>query len=336
MSANYLVLFIVEGLQDLSPALRIGDRNVSYITDISEYAKYVLKTEMGEAFNKLWSSLGLPCIEINVQAENEEFAIKKAWGPARRIVNALSLVEFEKQNVISVSYKNSPNLLPNVLIANMDEDTPTLNVRQYIPTGLIRFTLGELVEKARNFNNNIVRRIEQLMPSSLWIEGKSDDEVTKRFTHSLQWYSAAMNQQEIEFRFIAMWFALESMVIESIRTDHKKRKMTNRLNKLFFKHNSVELEPSEVEKLWNLRTDIVHEALSGFLERGGGLVSAGHINVVKYLYFIVILFALDMLPNNYSLTSMWSNLEMYSPSINIKYSDMPLYHDALDMFQHLQ
>ncbi len=336
MIHNYMVVFIVHGFEDLSPALKIGDRGVTYITDVGEYARHVLKTEMGEAFNKLWGSSGLPCIQIDVQAEDEDSAIKKAWGPAKRIVNALSLVEFEQQNAISMDYRNSPNLLPNILVANLDEATPTLDVGYYIPKGLIRFSVGKLREKAREFNNKVVRHIEKLMPPELWLYEKGDDEVTKRLAHSLQWYSVAMNQQEIEFRFIAMWFGLESMVIESIKTGHKRQKLKDRLGKLYFKHNSEELEPSSIEKLWSLRTDIVHEALSGFFERGGGLVSAGHINNIKYLYFIVILFVLDMLPNNYSLSLMWKNLATYKPSMNTKISDVPLYLDVLDMFRYSQ
>ena len=139
-----------------------------------------------------------------------------------------------------------------------------------------------------------------------------------------------------EFRFIATWVALESLVIESIKTENKKRKILNRLPKLYVKHNSEEINPNIVGELWELRTKIVHEARSGFMEDSNYLISATHINLVKYFYFLAILFILDTLEGNTSVNQVWQKLVDYTPSINIKYENMPRYFDYTGMFMYWQ
>ena len=53
--SNYMVVFIVDGLRKFEPALEIGDRQITYITDLGNHAKEELKMEMGEGvFNRLW------------------------------------------------------------------------------------------------------------------------------------------------------------------------------------------------------------------------------------------------------------------------------------------
>lgn len=330
-----MVVFILDGLRKFDPTLQIGDKHITYITDLSDYAKEKLKIEMGEdLFNKLWRSSEIPCIQIYVDADDERSAIKKAWINAKQITNALSLIEFDQPNAISIAHKHSPNIIPNVLVADMKEETPSLKFGHYTPRGLMRINLGSLGDKGRGFNESVVRHIERLMPSIIWGNGELEDELVRRLVHSLHWYSTAMNQQEKEFRFIAIWFALESLVIESTETPGKKRKIVNKLPKLFVKHNSEEISLNHVEELWELRTEIVHEARSGFMEDRNISISATHIKLVKYFYFLAILFVLDTSEGNTSVNQIWQKLADYTPSINIKYEDMPTYVDYVDMFEH--
>ena len=118
-------------------------------------------------------------------------------------------------------------MVRNVLIANMEEETPSLKTEHYTPPGLMRINLGQLGEKAKNFNESVIRHIEELMPPVMWGNTEFENSLSKRILHSLHWYATAMNQQEKEFRFIAIWFALESLVIESIKTNNKKTKIVN-------------------------------------------------------------------------------------------------------------
>ncbi len=238
---KYMVVFIVDGLRKFEPALEIGDRQITYITDLDDHAKEELKLEMGEnLFNRLWGASSISCIQIYVDADDEKSAIKKAWVNAKQVTNALSLLEFD-QRAISISHKDSPSIIPNVLVANMEEEPVSLKIGHYTPPGLMRINLGELEQKAKDFNENIVRHIEKLMPSVIWCRSEFENDLIKRLAHSLHWYTVAMNQQEDEFRFIAIWFALESVVIESIKTEHKKKRITNRLPKLYAKHNAQEI-----------------------------------------------------------------------------------------------
>ncbi len=222
--SNYMVVFVVDGLRKFEPALEIGDKQITYITDLGDYAKEELKVEVGESlFDRLWGSSAIPCIQIYIDAQDEKSAIMKAWINAKQITNALSLMEFDQQNAISIAHKHSPNIIPNVLVANMDEETPSLKFGHYTPPGLMRINLGELGAKAKDFNESIVRHIEKLMPPIIWCNREIENDLIKRLVHSLHWYAIAMSQQEKEFRFIASWFALESLAIESIQTLHKKR-----------------------------------------------------------------------------------------------------------------
>jgi len=334
---NYMVIFIVDGLRKFEPPIEIGDRRISYFTEFSDDAKKQLKNEMGEdLFNRLWNSERINCVQIDIQAEDETSAIKNAWINARRITNALSLIEFDQPNTISIAFRHSPKIIPNVLIANKDKEPLSVKFGHYTPPGLMHINLSELGEKAKIFNENIIRHIEKLIPSILWFTGDLDNTLTKRLVHSLYWYSTAMNQMEREFRFIASWFALESLVIESIQTENKKRKLVYRLPILFLKHNGQEINKEEIEDLWELRTKVVHEAISGFMEIEHALISAGHINQVKYFYLLCILFILDTLNDTTSIEDTWRNLKDYTPSINIKYEDLPLHFDYLDMFMYHQ
>jgi hypothetical protein len=109
---NYMVVFIVDGLRKFEPALEIGDNQITYITDLDAHAKKELEVEMGkDLFDKLWGSSAISCIQIYVDAADEESAIKKAWINAKQITNALSLMEFDQQNAISIVHKHSPNII---------------------------------------------------------------------------------------------------------------------------------------------------------------------------------------------------------------------------------
>jgi len=332
-----MVVFIVDGLRKFDPALEIGGKQITYITDMDAHTKEELKIEMGkDLFDKLWGSSVISCIQIHIDADNEKSAIKKAWINAKQITNALSLMEFDQQNAISIVHKHSPNIIPNVLVADMDAASHSLKFWHYTPPGLMLLNVGELGAKAKDFNEGIVRHIEKLMPAVIWCNREFEDDLIKRLVHSLHWYAVAMNQREKEFRFIAIWFALESLVIESIQTENKKRKIVNRLPKLYAKHNSEEISQSHVEELWELRNKIVHEARTGFMEDRNYLISATHINLVKYFYFLTVLFILDTLEGNTSVSQIWQKLVDYTPSINIKYENMPTYVDCKDMFSSRQ
>jgi hypothetical protein len=335
--SNYMVVFIVDSLRKFEPALEIGDRQITYITDLGNNAKKELQIELGEdLFGRLWGSSGISCVQIYVDAQDEASAIKKAWINAKQITNALSLIEFDQQNAISIAYKHSSNIIPNVLVANMEEETPSLKIGHYTPPGLMRINLGQLGEKAKDFNESIIRHIEKRMPPVMWGNTEFENSLSKRILHSLHWYAVAMNQQEKEFRFIAIWFALESLVIESIQTPNKKKKIVNRIPKLYIKHNSEEISQNHIEELWQLRNKIVHEARSGFMEDIDGLISAKHINLVRYFYLITVLFILDTLESNTSISQTWQKLTAYTPSINIKHDTMPIYVDYTDMFRSRQ
>jgi hypothetical protein len=335
--SNYMVVFLIDGLRKFEPALEIGDKQITYITDLSAHAKEELKIEVGkDLFDRLWRSSVLSCIQIHINADDEKSAIKKAWINAKQITNALSLMEFDQQDAISIVHKHGPNIILNVLVADMDEETPSLKLWHYTPPGLMILSLGEFGAKARDFNENIVRHIEKLMPTVIWCNREFEENPIKRLVHSLHWYAIAMNQQEKEFRFIAIWVALESLVVESIKTTNKKRKIVNRLPKLYVKHNSEEISHSQVGELWELRSKIVHEARSGFMEDSNYLISAAHINLVKYFYFLAALFVLDTLEGNTSVSQVWRKLVDYTPSINIKYANMPRYFDYKDMFMSRQ
>jgi len=289
-----------------------------------------------ELFDKLWRSSVISCIQIYIDADDEKSAIKKAWINAKQITNALSLMEFDQQDAISIVHGHSPNIIPNVLVADMDEVTPSLKLGHYTPPGLMLLNVAELGAKAKDFNESIVRHIEKLMTSVIWCTREFEDDLIQRLVHSLHWYAIAMNQQEKEFRFIAIWFALESLVIESIKTANKKRKIVNSLPKIYVKHNSQEISQSGVEELWELRTKIVHEARTGFMEDRNYLISATHINLVKYFYFLTVLFILDTLEGNTSVSQIWQKLPNYTPSITIKYENMPTYVDYAHMFRFPQ
>lgn len=330
-----MVVFIVDGLRKFEPALEIGNKQITYITDMDAQAKEELRMEMGkDLFDKLWGSSAISCIQIYIDAADEESAIKKAWINAKQITNALSLMEFDQQNAISIVHEHSPNIIPNVLVADMDKETHSLKFGHYTPPGLMLLNVGELGAKAKDFNESIIRHIEKLMPAVIWCNRELEDNLIKRLIHSLHWYAIAMNQQEKEFRFIAIWFALESLVIESIQTKHKKRTIVNTLPKLYVKHNSEEINHSHVGELWELRTKIVHEARSGFMEDSNYLISATHINLVKYFYFLAVLFILDTLESNTSVSQIWQKLADYTPSINITYENMPTYFDYGAMFRY--
>jgi len=335
--SNYMVAFIVDGLREFEPALEIGDRKITYITDLSAHAKEELRIEMGkDLFDKLWGSSVISCIQVHIDADDERSAIKKAWINAKQVTDALSLVGFDKQDAISFAYKRSPSILPNVLVADMDEDPHSLAFGHYSPPGLVQLNVGESGAKAKDFNETIVRHIEKLMPAVIWCNRKFENDLIKRLIHSLHWHAIAMNQQEKEFRFIATWFALESLVIESIQTEHKKRTIVNRLPKLYVKHNAEEISHSYIGELWELRNRIVHEARSGFMEDSNYLIPAVHINLAKYFYFLAVLFVLDELEGSTSVSQIWRKLTDYTPSVNIKYESMPTYLDYADLFMSRQ
>ena len=335
--SNYMVAFIVDGLREFEPGLQIGDKQISYITDLSPHAKEQLRIEMGkDLFDKLWKSSVIPCIRIHIDADDEKEAIKTAWTNAKQIANALSLVEFDQQDAMSMAYSHSPKIIPNVLVANMDEDSHSLDFANYTRSGLMRLSVGDFGTRAKAFNETVVRHIERLMPTIMWCNREFEDALMRRLVHSLHWYAIAMNQLEKELRFVAIWIALESLVIESIKTENKKRKIVSRLLKLYVKHNSEEVNDSVIEELWELRTRIVHEARSGFMEGSNYLISATDINLVKYFYFVAILFVLDRLEGNTSVSQVWQKLVDYAPSISIKYENMPRYLDYRDVFMSWQ
>ena len=107
--SNYMVVFMVDGIRKFEPALEIGNGQITYLTDIGNQAKEELKSEMGaDLFNRLCGASAISCIQIYTDAEDETSAIKKAWVNAKQVTNALSLLEFDRQNAISIDYKQSP------------------------------------------------------------------------------------------------------------------------------------------------------------------------------------------------------------------------------------
>ena len=331
--SSYIVIFILDGLRKFEPPLEIGNGRIIYLTDLSPRGKEELRTEIGkDLFDKLWASSAIPCIKVHIDADDEKAAIKKAWINARQITNALSLVEFDPQVDMYMAHTHSPKMLPNVLVANPEEQPQSLEFKHYTASGLMLLNTSESGTRAREFNETVVRHIERLMPAIMWCDRDCDDPLMRRLVHSLHWYATAMNQQEKELRFIGIWVALESLVIESIETQHKKRMVMNRLPKLCVKHTSEEINDSLIGELWELRTKIVHEARSGFMEDSDYLISATHINLAKYLYFLAILFVLDTLEGSTSVSQVWQRITDYRPSISIKYENMPRYLDYRDVF----
>ena len=205
--SKYMVAFILDGLRKFEPALEIGDKQITYITDLSADAKEKLKIEMGkDLFDKLWGSSAISCIQVHIDADDEESAIKEAWINAKQITNALSLVEFDQQDAISMAPKRSPNIIPNVLVADMDREPHLLKFGHYTPPGLMLFSVNEFGAKAKDFNETIVRHIEKLMPTIIWCNREFEEALIKRLVHSLHWYAIAMNQQEKEFGSVYTWF----------------------------------------------------------------------------------------------------------------------------------
>ncbi|MBE9515081.1 MAG: hypothetical protein IMY79_02965 [Chloroflexi bacterium] len=327
---NYKVAFLIEGFHDLSPGLVVGERHLTYVTELSEKARRCMQEEVGGRLEKLWTPAGIPCIAIDVQAPDERAAVKKAWPPAQRIADTLALVEFERVDAISLSTERSPRLLHNALVANLDDSPPTTKFSYYAPVALGCINLGTAVKAAKHFNERVVRHLEALMPGELLYAEPISRPVIRRLAHSLHWYSQGMNQPEIPLHFLATWVALESLVIEDTTTGGKGRKIVARLGFLVTKHTKEKPQNEALWSLWKLRSDIVHEGIGGILEPDAHQITAEHINQVRYLYFVTLLFLLDRQAGASSLADIWGNFRSYQPSVVIKPEDVPIFYHVVD------
>ena len=123
------------------------------------------------------------------------------------------------------------------------------------------------------------------------------------------------------------------MVIEDVKTRNKGRTLVNRLSSLVTKHTNVKPHEYDLWGLWKLRSGIVHEAIGGILERDTHQISAGNINQLRSLYFLALLFVLDLQAKASSLAEIWSNLKAYQPSLTITPDKVPLLVHVMDIFR---
>jgi hypothetical protein len=133
---------------------------------------------------------------------------------------------------------------------------------------------------------------------------------------------------------VCYWIGLESIVLKSSNSTSKKQKMLQRLSAVGMSHEAEVDWARVVSDLWEMRSDIVHEA--GGSAYDGGLfpeVRATDINNVKHLFFLALLYALEQRAAGVAFEELWSPkfLDNYSPGVVIRVAEVPYLFDALNL-----
>ena len=131
--SHYKVLYLVERGRDLKPQLEVAGYKLFYMTDLSDKAAKALQEELGPTtIDSLRVVEGIPCIAVDVQAGDDNDALRIAHRYASQVIQPFCLIEDEGPE-ISLSLSRPPAILPNALLANMDENPEAADFGYYVP-----------------------------------------------------------------------------------------------------------------------------------------------------------------------------------------------------------
>lgn len=321
--ARWRLAFLVRNARELDPQLEFGGTKLGDLT-LGPEARDRLASELNSMTPEALEINGyLPVVRVEVEAADLAEALQIGFRQATLSLEPYCLLVPEKQR-LDFS-RQRPMVLPNALVINQSVDPQTCDFAHYHGASVLRITLGDWLTDAQEFNHQVVRRIAELYPQSLFQAGAPRSELELRIGRAVHWYSQGEGQADLTMAFVCYWIGLEALVLKSSGSSQKEKHLTERINKIAGKHApDVDWQRAVVD-LWKKRSDVVHE---GFGASPSGLVpeiTAGDLNVVMNLFFMALLYAVEQHSKGVLLGDLWNprNADHYTPSVVIDPSRFP-------------
>jgi hypothetical protein len=321
--------FLVAHARNLEPPFVVSGQQLTPISVNTQDATAQFKEELGPGGAAALGDNGEAiAVVVSVEAPDDDQAIAAAYRQAKRVIEPFSLLEPQMEGINLARFR--PDVLPNALMVDKQADPPTAYFRYYDPSRLTRMNLGpDATSVTRDFNNDVVRRIGMLYPSTLVSTSEAPSPLDLRVARAVHWYSQAEGLSDETLVFVCYWIGLEALVLKSSNTTQKMTKIARRLDDLGLHHGDDIDWIDAAGRLWNKRADIVHEGFGVVHEALLPDVSAEDVSAARYLFVVTLLYVLEQRAKGVALGSLWDprHLDSYVPGVVFTYDRMPpLYH----------
>lgn len=305
--AAFRFAFLVRFGRQLEPELSLGGAALGKMMIGSDRAMAELAEHLKPLTLKELEVAGsIPVVIVDVQADAEDQALVAGFRQATICIEPYSLIAHEGEG-FDFS-RSRPTVLPHALLIDDcgDEEEAHVHLRYIDGPRLLRLNVGaDLVAKTRAFNTSVVREIGKLYPESLQHADRARTPLEARVARAIHWYAQAEGQPEITLAFVCYWIGLEALALKSSTSSNKRKTLVARMTAKVRDHDPKADWEESLERLWGKRSDVVHEGLGAVADGLVPDVDAGDLNMVKYLFFVALLYTLQARSDGVEFEDLW-------------------------------
>ncbi len=304
------------------------------IVRADDLAREQMKDKFGPDYNHDWFTEGVAMTEPVAEAASPDAAVRLLHPKVHVAVDLLALRLPTVSADISLALDKPPTLLPTVFV--MGADGHPLGFYTYMRELLMMLDAGGTAsETIRRFNSGPFLDLITDAPAELF-EGWTSDErkdLVVRTSRAAHWWAEARAAELLATKFVLSWMAFEALATCPEDPVHDKGvRIKTRIKRLTSAHLGEPLPDEIADTLWNLRCEIVHEAVTGYFDPSSTHAQSvgGLLHIVQYLLFIVFRFLFDSWERS-SLLDIWDNVDTYAPGQKLAVDSIPAKLLTLEM-----
>jgi hypothetical protein len=280
------------------------------------------KEEFGSAFDDSWTVEGLPGVIVTVEADDVGPAVSEAYPHAKTLVDSFSLVEPILEADLWFAPEPVVRILPTVLMMEPGQPAETV---QYHTEGIARIRHLEKDLDIDRLNAQCLLPLLDRFATFLSDDALGRTETATRLKRFLRWYASSRAATSMAEKFIASWLALETLAGCEEDRGQKGPRLKSRLKKLVGLHMPAASLDSTIDRLWDLRCEIFHEAAIG---RWGDdprsmSVFAADISITRFLALVCAEFLVHATRPSTALFRTWATVNTYHSSIRLDFGEFP-------------
>lgn len=333
--ATWTLAFVVVPRIETQTSIKMGRAEYGFVQlgfpspgDLEAFKK-----ELGSTFDDSWPVDGLPAVIVTVEAEEIGPVLSEGYSHAKMLVDSFSLVEPILDADLSFAPEPVVRILPTVLM--MEPGEPA-EIAQYHGEGIARIKALEKDLDIDRLNTQCLMPLLYKTASFLSDDALSRTETATRLKRFLRWYASSRAAPSMAEKFMAGWLALETLAGCEEDKGQKGPRLKSRLKTLVGLHMPAADFQSTIDRLWDLRCEIFHEAAIG---RWGDdprsmSVFAGDISVTRFLALLGAEFLVHATSPNAGLFQTWATAEAYKPNIRLDIGDFPQLLHSVEFVAH--
>ena len=308
--------------------LRVGPFQViqGMLSLADDGAKQYIQRRFGPDFKEDWFSKGFPALVLRVWAVDHNEAVRTAFDLGNVVADFLVLGLGISYAAFDLAPDTPLRVLSGVFVRRVDEAEPKLYRYHREVLGYIN-TDGQVAVQRQAFDTATLPKLTEKIPPSVFREEPT--EVQLRLRRAIHWAAQSRRARPLASRFLLSWTALESLTASPQDKRRKKGEIVRtRLAQLVLKHGWQGAPEQLLNRLWLLRHQLVHEAVTGYFD-----AEAGHAREIgsllwatHYFFLLALILAIDSCETASSIVDMWGRVADYSPSIILSPDELPVRH----------